>query len=91
VKTTEVGGEDRGYDGGKKIKDASGICWSIPGLLLAVVIRVPMLTTEPPLRHCSRNSGARLSTLGDDFGDTSITIMRSTLGWQTIGQAGDSK
>ena len=30
VKTTEVGGEERSYDGGKKIRrGVSGICWSI--------------------------------------------------------------
>ena len=29
VKTTEVGGEERGYDGGRKSRAASGICWSI--------------------------------------------------------------
>jgi len=30
VKTTEVGGTERGYDGGKKLKGASGIGWWIP-------------------------------------------------------------
>ena len=30
VKTTEVGGPERGYDGGKKLKGASAICWSTP-------------------------------------------------------------
>jgi putative transposase len=29
VKTTEVGGTERGYDGRKKSKGASGICWWI--------------------------------------------------------------
>lgn len=28
VKTNEVGGSDRSYDGGKNIKGASDICWS---------------------------------------------------------------
>jgi transposase len=30
VKTTERGGPERGYDGGKKIQGASAICWSTP-------------------------------------------------------------
>ena len=29
VKTTEMGGPARGYDGASKAKGASGICWSI--------------------------------------------------------------
>ena len=28
VKTTEMGGPERGYDGAKKSRGASGICWS---------------------------------------------------------------
>src|SRR5829696_8697527 len=30
VKSTAVGGEDRGFDGGKKVKAESGICWWTP-------------------------------------------------------------
>ena len=50
VKTTDVGGEQRGYDGGKK---GSDICWSIRwACSWRCWSRGPTWTMAPPHRNC---------------------------------------
>jgi putative transposase len=60
VKTTEVGGPARGYDGARKSKGASGICWSIHWAwcwLSSLPVRVS--TMGGRLRSCSATSHPR--------------------------------
>lgn len=71
VKTTEVGGDDRGYDGGKKIKGRKRhLVVDTMGLLIAVVItgaNVDDGTAAPQvLNRLSPESFVRLETI---FGD----------------------
>jgi putative transposase len=94
VKTTEVGGAERGYDGGKKSKGRKRhLLVDTMGLLLAVLITSAHVDDgAPPLRPCSRKSvRTTVPAWRRSLAITNITIMRSTPGWPPIGQAGDSK
>ena len=71
VKTTEVGGEERGYDGGKKIKGRKRhLLVDTLGLLIAVIVTGANLddgTAAPQLlTHVSSTDFPRLKTI---FGD----------------------
>jgi transposase len=85
VKTTEVGGEKRGYDGGKKIKGRKRhLLVDTLGLLLAVVVSSAALDdgTAAPLllRRVSERSLPRLETI---FGDNKYNN-RALDQWLTI-------
>ena len=71
VKTTEVGGSDRGYDGGKKIKGRKRhLLVDTLGLLLAVVVTAANLddgTAAPKLLACV--TAEELPRLSVIFGD----------------------
>lgn len=71
VKTTEVGGDDRGYDGGKKIKGRKRhLLVDTLGLLIAVVVTAANLddgaAAPQLLAQVSRQEFPRLTTI---FGD----------------------
>jgi transposase len=72
VKTTEVGGKERGYDGGKKIKGRKRhLLVDTLGLLLAVVITSAHVddgvAAVEVLKHVTAHDFPRLETI---FGDT---------------------
>ena len=65
VKTTDIGGAERGYDPGKMISGRKRhIAVDTLGLLLSVVVRLGKTTMVPALcfRVCIRNSGASASS-----------------------------
>jgi len=81
VKTTRWEARPR-YDGGKKIKGRKRhlLVDTLGFVAGRRDYECQCCDGRSRVRHCSATQGARLSTLGDDLGDTSITIMRSTLG-----------
>ena len=62
VKTTEVGGTERGYDGGKKINGRKRhVLVDTMGLLLVVLITSAASMMGPPPSSCSPNFARRVS------------------------------
>ena len=78
VKTTEMGGPARGYEGAKKSKGASGICWSIRWaccLSSSLPVQVSMMAL--PLRTYSATSPPRISAARHDLCGSEVSQPRA--------------
>ena len=93
VKTTEMGGPDRGYDGGKKMNGRKRhLLVDTLGLLLAVLITSAGLDDGWRHHSCSGTSTPTIFRVSSQFlRIRSITITLWTPGWLSIVQAGTSK
>ena len=93
VKTTEMGGPDRGYDGGKKINGRKRrLLVDTLGLLLAVLIPSAGLDDGVAAHSCSGTSTPTIFRVSSRFlRIRSITITLWTPGWLSIVPAGTSK
>jgi hypothetical protein len=94
VKTTEMGGPERGYDGGKKIKGRKRhLCWSIRWdccSRCSLPVLVSMMGWQPqPGSASSRPRPVHVSSRS--WRIRSITTMLWTPGWPSIVLAGVSK
>jgi putative transposase len=89
VKTTGVGGEERGYDGGKKVKGRKRqILVDIEGLVLSVKVHSAKVMDYEGIKrllHRAKERFPRLSHLWVDAGyrgeDKGKDWVRKTLGW----------
>jgi putative transposase len=93
VKTTEIGGEDRGYDGGKKIKGRKRhLLVDTLGLLVAVLItgaNVDDGTAAPRvMEQVSQEDFPRLQTIFGDNKDRPINYFPDSLGFDSIVPSG---
>lgn len=93
VKTTEIGGTERGYDGGKKFKGASGIClWTPWACCSRCSLPVQDWMMGSPLRSCSPTSRRRTFHVSSRFlRIRSITTRTLTRGWPRIVRGGASR
>lgn len=75
VKTTEVGGDDRGYDGGKKINGRKRhLLVDTLGLLIAWWSPARPWTMVPPHHNCEIRSPSKTSRVGKSSSVTTSTI-----------------
>ena len=95
VKTTEMGGPERGYDGGKKIKGRKRhLLVDTLGVLIALLITSAGLDDGVAAPHllCSATSPRMIFRAWRPFLPTcSIIITTSTRGWSRIVRGGASK
>jgi len=94
VQTTEMGGAERGYDGGKRTsRDASGICWSIRwGCWWPSWSRARAWMMESPPQSGSKKSLPKpFHALRPSLAIASIIITIFKPGWRRTDLPGTSK